>query len=47
MQLKTILNRVQKFKSFVYAKALWSGSDDAPVLEIEGKRLLTPPCASV
>lgn len=35
MQLKTILNRVQKFKSFVYAKARWSGSADAPELDIE------------
>jgi transposase len=35
MQLKTILNRVQKFKSFVYAKARWSGSADAPELTIE------------
>lgn len=35
MQLKTILNRVQKFKSFVYAKAYWSGSADAPELTIE------------
>jgi transposase len=26
MQLKTILNRVQKFKSFVYGKAFWIGS---------------------
>lgn len=35
MQLKTILNRVQKFKSFVYAKARWSGTADAPELTIE------------
>ena len=35
MQLKTILNRVQKFKSFVYAKARWCRSTDAPELEIE------------
>lgn len=35
MQLKTILNRVQKFKSFVYGKVRWSGNADAPELEIE------------
>lgn len=35
MQLKTILNRVQKFKSFVYAKARWAGSKEAPELEVE------------
>lgn len=35
MQLKTILNRVQKFKSFVYTKARWAGSDEAPELEVE------------
>ena len=35
MQLKTILNRVQKFKSFVYAKVRWRGSDDAPELEVD------------
>ena len=27
MQLKTILNRVQKFKSFVYTKVRWAGND--------------------
>jgi transposase len=35
MQLKTILNRLQKFKSFVYTKVRWAGSTDAPELEIE------------
>jgi transposase len=35
MQLKTILNRVQKFKSFVYAEARWAGSIEAPELEVE------------
>ena len=35
MQLKTILNRVQKFKSFVYAQERWCRSTDAPELEIE------------
>ena len=35
MQLKTILNHVQKFKSFVYRKITWSGSDEAPVLDVE------------
>ena len=35
MQLKTILNRVQKFKSFVYANARWAGSAEHPQLEVE------------
>lgn len=35
MQLKTILNRVQKFKSFVYTKVRWAGSAEAPALEVE------------
>lgn len=35
MQLKTILNRVQKFKSFVYTRARWAGSGEAPELEVE------------
>lgn len=35
MQLKTILNRVQKFKSFVYTKVRWVGSAVAPELEVD------------
>lgn len=35
MQLKTILNRVQKFKSFVYKTAKWSESDGDLVLLVE------------
>ena len=35
MQLKTILNRVQKFKSFVYTKVRWAGSAESPELEVE------------
>lgn len=35
MQLKTILNRVQKFKSFVYLKVSWAGSAAAPELEVQ------------
>ena len=35
MQLKTILNRVQKFKSFVYASVKWSESAGEPALIIE------------
>ena len=34
MQLKTILNRVQKFKSFVYTAIRWAGSHATPELEI-------------
>jgi len=35
MQLKTILNRVQKFKSFVYKSVRWTGSPETPELEVE------------
>jgi hypothetical protein len=35
MQLKTILNRVQKFKSFVYTGVRWAGGGDTPELEVE------------
>ena len=35
MQLKIILNRVQKFKSFVYKLVRWVGNEAAPELEVE------------
>ena len=35
MQLKTILNRVQKFKSFVYGNIIWLDSGGNPELMIE------------
>ena len=35
MQVKTILNRVQKFKSFVYTGVRWAGGGDTPELEVE------------
>lgn len=35
MLIKTILNHVQKFKSFVYTKATLIHSDAVPELEIE------------
>ncbi len=35
MLVKTILNRIHKFKSFVYKSAVWAGTSDAPELEIE------------
>ena len=40
MQLKTILNRVQKFKSFVYESARWVNEAGQPAVEVElhGKR---------
>ena len=40
MQLKTILNRVQKFKSFVYGTARWVNEAGQPAVEVElhGKR---------
>jgi transposase len=34
MQIKTILNRVQKFKSFVYKSVSWVESQESPVLEV-------------
>jgi transposase len=35
MQLKTILNRVEPFKSFVYGKARWVKGTAQPTLEVE------------
>ncbi len=35
MQLKTILNRVQKFKSFVYGAARWVEGAKEPTIEVE------------
>ena len=35
MQLKTILNRVQKFKSFVYGSIRWVEDAKAPTIEAE------------
>ena len=35
MQLKTILNRVEPFKSFVYGKAKWVEGAARPTLEVE------------
>ena len=35
MQLKTILNRVEPFKSFVYGKARWVESAKRPTIEVE------------
>jgi len=35
MQLKTILNRVEPFKSFVYGKVSWEETSPQPSLEIE------------
>jgi len=35
MQLKTILNRVQKFKSFVYGAVRWVEDSSPPALEVE------------
>ena len=47
MQLKTILNRVQKFKSFVYGKAQWSESNGttAIVIEIVARANSRPICS--
>lgn len=35
MQLKTILNRVENFKSFVYGKAWWKEGAPRPTIEVE------------
>jgi len=35
MQIKTILNRVQKFKSFVYGEVSWVENTSVPTLEVE------------
>ncbi len=35
MQLKTILNRVQKFKSFVYTSARWINGVNGPMIEAD------------
>jgi transposase len=35
MQLKTILNRVESFKSFVYGKIRWVEGTERPTLEVE------------
>ena len=35
MQIKTILNRVQKFKSFVYGAVRWVEGTVVPTLEVE------------
>jgi len=35
MQLQTILNRVEKFKSFVYGKARWVDDAERPTIEID------------
>lgn len=34
MQIQTIFNRVQKFKSFVYGSARWVENASVPTLEI-------------
>jgi transposase len=47
MQLKTILNRVQNFKSFVYGKARWVDDAERPTIEvnIEARRNGRPICS--
>jgi len=35
MQIKTILNHVQKFKSFVYGTVYWVEGTSVPTLEVE------------
>jgi len=47
MQLKTILNRVEYFKSFVYGKARWVDDAEGPTIEvqIEARRNGRPICS--
>jgi len=47
MQLKTILNRVEHFKSFVYGKAKWVEDDDGAWIEvaIEARKNGRPICS--
>jgi len=48
MQIKTILNRLQKFKSFVYGAVRWVGSAAKPALEVEVRaRANSKPLCSV
>jgi hypothetical protein len=48
MQLKTILNRVQKIKSFVYSAVRWVEGAPSPTLEVElHPRPLPSPCTVV
>lgn len=35
MQIKTILNRIQKFKSFVYGAVRWIETAGEPAIEAE------------
>ena len=47
MRLKTILNRVENFKSFVYGKARWVDDAEAPTIEVqvEARRNGRPICS--
>ncbi len=47
MQLKTILNRVQKFKSFVYGGVYWVEGASVPTVEVElhPRRNSRPACS--
>jgi len=47
MQLKTILNRVQKFKSFVYGGVYWVEGAPVPTVEVElhARRNSRPACS--
>jgi len=47
MQLKTILNRVEYFKSFVYGKAKWVDDADRPTIEVnlEARKNGRPICS--
>ena len=40
MPIKTILNRVQKFRSFVYGAVSWVADASVPTLEVQLQAIL-------
>nr|VFK10680.1 MAG: hypothetical protein BECKLPF1236A_GA0070988_100422 [Candidatus Kentron sp. LPFa] len=49
MQIKTILNRVQKFNSFVYGKVCWAEGEREAAIDVElrprkNSRPICPKC---
>ena len=47
MRIQTILNRVEKFKSFVYGKACLEEADDGPtqVVQVQPRKNSRPYCS--
>jgi len=46
MQLKTILNRVEPFKSFVYGKTRWVEGTERPAIEVPSVPIMVETTAS-